>query len=77
MKQQKKQLKREEMAKEENMKEKLKEINRYFSVLEKFADDKVRNDFLVENNGAIVNKDLIICIEISKDLRPHFIHLNT
>lgn len=53
MKQQKKQLKREEMAKEENMKEKLKEINRYFSVLEKFADDKVRNDFLVENNGAI------------------------
>jgi hypothetical protein len=55
MKQQKKQAKKEQMEKEEQLKERLKETYRYFTVLEKFADDVVRNHFLEETNGAIVN----------------------
>ena len=55
MKQQKKQAKKDQMEKEEQLKERLKETYRYFTVLEKFADDVVRNHFLEEINGAIVN----------------------
>lgn len=53
MKQQKKQAKKDQMEKEEQLKERLKETYRYFTVLEKFADDVVRNHFLEETNGAI------------------------
>jgi len=53
MKQQKKQAKKDQIEKEEQLKEKLKETYKYFTVLEKFADDVVRNHFLEEANGAI------------------------
>lgn len=54
MKQQKKQAKKDLMEREEQLKEKLKETHKYFSLLEKFADETVRNDFLTEAKGAIV-----------------------
>lgn len=53
MKQQKKQAKKEQIEREEQMKEKLKETHKYLSVLDKFADEVVRTDFLNESNGAI------------------------
>lgn len=53
MKQQKKQAKKDQIEKEEQLKERLKETYKYFTVLEKFADDVVRNHFLEEANGAI------------------------
>ena len=54
MKQQKKQAKKEQIEREEQLKERLKDTQRYLSVLDTFADDTVRNDFLNETNGAFV-----------------------
>lgn len=53
MKQQKKQAKKEQLEKEEQAKERLRETYKYFTVLEKFADDVIRSHFLAETNGAI------------------------
>ncbi len=58
MKQQKKQAKKDQMEKEDQLKDRLKETYKYFTVLEKFADDEIRNHFLEETHGAVVNKTL-------------------
>lgn len=51
MKQQKKQTKKEQIEREEAIKEKLRESQKLLSVLDAFAKDEVRNDFLNEKNG--------------------------
>jgi hypothetical protein len=55
MKQQKKQAKKEQIEREELVKEKLKDAQKFLSVLDTFADENIRNDFLNETNGASVN----------------------
>lgn len=72
MKQQKKQAKRDQMEREEQFKEKLKETHRYFSVLDRFGEDTVRNDFLTESNGAfkITQEELELLDEFSKFVAP-------
>jgi hypothetical protein len=54
MKQQKKQAKKEQLEREELIRDKFKEAQRIISVLDTFAEDSVRNDFLNETNGAFV-----------------------
>jgi hypothetical protein len=54
MKQQKKQTKKEQLEREDAIKEKLKETHKYISLLNKFKDKNVRNDFLNEIGGACV-----------------------
>ena len=54
MKQQKKQLKKEQLEREEHIKEKLREAHKLLSVLDVFGDEAIRNDFLNELNGAVV-----------------------
>lgn len=54
MKQQKKQLKKEQIEREEAIKEKLKEAQKILALLNTFADESIRNDFLNELNGATV-----------------------
>lgn len=56
MKQQKKQLKKEQLERDEQVRERVKESQKYISVLEAFGDETVRNDFLNEINGAFVSK---------------------
>lgn len=56
MKQQKKQLKKEQLERDEQVRERVKESQKYISVLEAFGDETVRNDFLNEINGAFVRK---------------------
>jgi len=72
MKQQKKQLKRDQMEREEALKEKLKEAHKYFSILSKFGDETVRNDFLNETNGAIkiTQQELEFLDEFDKIVSP-------
>ena len=52
MKQQKKQVKKEQLEREEAVKEKLRESQRILSLLSVFGDETVRNDFTNETNGA-------------------------
>jgi predicted S18 family serine protease len=51
MKQQKKQTKKEQIEREEATKEKFRESQKLLSVLDAFAKDEVRSDFLNEQNG--------------------------
>lgn len=55
MKQQKKQIKKEQTEREEAIKEKLKESNKIITLLNEFTQESVRNDFLNEANGASVD----------------------
>ena len=54
MKQQKKQTKKEQLEREELIRERIKESQKYLAVLDTFGDDTIRNDFLNELNGANV-----------------------
>jgi hypothetical protein len=54
MKQQKKQSKKEQMEREEAIRDKLKESQKVLTLLNTFGDETIRNDFLNETNGAIV-----------------------
>lgn len=54
MKQQKRQVKKEQLEREEMLKERLKEVHKINSLLEMFGDENIRNDFLCETSGAIV-----------------------
>ncbi len=54
MKQQKKQAKKEQLERDEAIKEKLKEAQKFISILDKFGDNAHRNNFLNETNGACV-----------------------
>jgi hypothetical protein len=54
MKQQKKQTKKEQLEREELIRERIKESQKYLAVLDTFGDDTIRNDFLNELNGADV-----------------------
>ena len=54
MKQQKKQTKKEQLEREELIRERIKESQKYLAVLDTFGDDTIRNDFLNELNGASV-----------------------
>lgn len=55
MKQQKKQAKKDQLEREEAVKEKLREAHKVTSLLNTFGDENVRNDFLNEVNGATVS----------------------
>ena len=55
MKQQKKQAKKEQIEREEAIKEKLKETHKIMSLLDQFADENIRDDFLNERSGASVS----------------------
>ena len=68
MKQQKKQTKKEQMERDEAIKEKLRESQKMLSVLDAFAKDEVRDDFLHEKNGAapkLTEKELGLLDEFS------------
>ena len=52
MKQQKKQTKKEQLEREEAIKEKFRESQKMLAVLDAFAKDEIRDDFLNEKNGA-------------------------
>jgi hypothetical protein len=54
MKQQKKQTKKEQLEREDAIKEKIKETHKYISLLNSFKEINVRNDFLNEIGGACV-----------------------
>lgn len=60
MKQQKKQLKKEQIEREEAIKEKLKESNKILTLLNTFADESIRNDFTNEVNGATVSETKLV-----------------
>lgn len=72
MKQQKKQAKKDMIEREEQFKEKLKETHKYFSILDKFADETVRNDFLTEAKGAvkITQQELELLDDFDKLVAP-------
>lgn len=72
MKQQKKQAKKEQMEREEQIKDKLKETHRYLSALDTFADETIRNDFLNEVNGAtkLTDDELKILDDFNKLVEP-------
>lgn len=55
MKQQKRQAKKEQLEREEMLKERLKEVHKINSLLETFGNETIRNDFLNETSGATVN----------------------
>ena len=55
LKQQKKQIKKEQLEREEQVRERVRESQKYLSVLDTFGDEVVRNDFLNELNGAFVS----------------------
>lgn len=52
LKAQKKQAKKDQIEREESLREKLKEVQKIRSFLNSFNDESVRQDFLNENNGA-------------------------
>lgn len=68
MKQQKKQAKKEQAEREEAVKEKLKESQKMLALLDNFANDETRADFLNEVNGAakITQSDLDLLDNFSK-----------
>lgn len=45
MKQQKKQAKKEQLEREEAIRERIKETHKFLSLLDTFGDENVRNDF--------------------------------
>jgi hypothetical protein len=55
MRQQKKQAKKEQIEREELIRDRLRESHRVMSLLSLFGDEAVRNDFLNETNGAFVS----------------------
>lgn len=72
MKQQKKQLKKEQMEREEAVREKLKESQKILALLNSFGDETVRNDFLNELNGAskVSELELNALDEFNKIVQP-------
>jgi len=72
MKQQKKQAKKEQLEREDSIKEKLKETHKYISLLNNFKDKNIRNDFLNENGGAcrITEKELSLIDEFQNLVQP-------
>lgn len=69
MKQQKRQAKKEQLEREEIIKERLKEAHKINSLLETFGDENVRNNFLTESSGAIViNANFFCSIFLNKFL---------
>jgi len=72
MKQQKKQAKKEQMEREELVRDKFKEAQRILSVLDTFAEDSIRNDFLNETNGAfkLSAEELEMLDEFNKLVEP-------
>ena len=69
MKQQKKQSKKEQIERDEAIKEKLRESQKLFAVLDAFAKEEVRQDFLLEQNGAtfkLTQAELDLLDEFSK-----------
>lgn len=68
MKQQKKQAKKEQAEREEAVKEKLKESQKMLALLDNFANDEIRADFLNEVNGAtkLTQSDLDLLDNFSK-----------
>lgn len=72
MKQQKKQAKKEQTEREEAIKEKIKETQKYLTVLDVFGQENVRTDFLSEQNGAIkiTQVELETLDEFNKIARP-------
>lgn len=72
MKQQKKQAKKEQLEREELIRDKFKEAQKIISVLDTFAEDSVRNDFLNETNGAfkLSAEELEMLDEFNKLVEP-------
>jgi len=72
MKQQKKQAKKEQLERDEAIKEKLKEAQKFISILDKFGDNAHRNNFLNETNGAckITQQELNILDEFDMLIQP-------
>jgi len=72
MKQQKKQLKKEQLERDEQVRERVKESQKYISVLEAFGDETVRNDFLNEINGAfkLTENELKLLDDFDKLVKP-------
>ena len=69
MKQQKKQSKKEQIEREEAIKDKLRESQKLLAVLDEFAKDETRADFLNEQNGAtfkLTQKELDLLDDFSK-----------
>lgn len=72
MKQQKKQAKKEQLEREEAIRDRLKEAHKINSLLETFGEESVRNDFLNETNGAIrlTEQELNLLDEFNKLVSP-------
>lgn len=69
MKQQKKQTKKEQLEREEAIKEKFRESQKMLAVLDAFAKEEIREDFLNEKNGAsfkMTQKELDLLDEFSE-----------
>jgi caprin-1 len=64
MKQQKKQMKKDQIVREEELKERLRECHRYFSLLEKLGDETIRNYFLT--NSYLTEEELTTFDEFNK-----------
>jgi hypothetical protein len=56
VKQQKKQTKKEQLEREETIRDRLRESHRIMSLMDLFGDETVRSDFLNETNGAFVSR---------------------
>lgn len=69
MKQQKKQLKKEQIEREEAIKEKLKEANKVITLLNTLTNEGVRNNFLNETNDITV---IVIYFKIIQHYRSIF-----
>lgn len=71
-KQQKKQLKKEQIEREEAIREKLKEGHKILAVLNTFGDETIRNDFLNELNGAtkLSEQEMNALDEFNKIVQP-------
>lgn len=72
MKQQKKQIKKEQIERDEAAKEKFKEAQKFLSVLDKLGDNDIRKDFLNEANGAckITDQELNLLDQFDELIRP-------
>lgn len=55
LKAQKKQTKKEQIEREELLRDKLKDVRRIQSLLNSFQEETIRSDFLNESNGAVVS----------------------
>jgi len=72
MKQQKKQTKKEQMEREELIRDKIRDSQKYLSVLDTFGDDSIRNDFLNETNGAfkLTQNEMNMLDDFNKLVKP-------